>query len=94
MDERDEERERMHSHYAARRAALHRSRMRWWKHAREYVVLRSLIRAGLIKRQPDRPPVADKLPDHPPWSHDHPPWSLPSNWRTDHTAPVRWVRQG
>jgi hypothetical protein len=64
----------------ARRAAAHRRRMRWWKHAREYVVMRSFIRAGLIKRQPE------KLPDHPPWSHDRNWWPRVQHWSRTRTS--------
>lgn len=47
-------------------AAKHRRRMRWWKHAREYLSLKRLITQNLYR--PVQPP--DK----------HPPWSDPSNW--------------
>ena len=77
----------------ARKGALHRRRMRWWKHAREYLSLKRLVSGNLLCS-----PSADtaihrtittdaaiqrsQLPDHPPWS-------AASNWWPRH---VHWSR--
>ena len=57
----------------ARRKALHRSRMRWWRHMREYVSMKRLFVNGLVRYG------ANLTPD------EHPPWKGPSNWWPKHT---------
>lgn len=57
-----------------RKAAHLRSRMRWWRHARDYLVMRRLVTDGLIKRKDEVVDLA--VPAIP----AHPPWSIPSNW--------------
>ena len=75
--------ERWDAQERRRKTAHHRSRMRWWKHAREYLAMRRLIAGGLIKGSATK---AEQLPDHPPWSHDRNWWPKSVHWSTTRTS--------
>ena len=79
-----------------RRAAIHRRRMRWWKHAREYLSLKRLLVSGLVRCPQcadtaiQRTLTADtaiqrsQLPDHPPWSSNW--WPRSRHWSRTSTS--------
>ena len=90
MSDEQDEVQRLRLDAAMRRVyAKGRCRLRWWKHAREYVSLLRLVKNGLLRAESQGAggiaPAKDGIPQHPPW--DAHPW----RWNTpDGKAPFRY----